>query len=343
MIDCLLKEISQQKQLLEDATINTIYFGGGTPSLLTTKEITAILQKIKNNFNVNPKAEITLEANPDDLTKENTASLFSVGINRLSIGTQTYQEDILKSLNRSHDQRQAIDCIENARLVGFKSINIDLIFGLPRSTDASFREDVAILLSQNPEHISAYWLTIEDKTVFGKWIKKGTFSALSDEKALQQWDYLKIALKKAGYIQYEISNFAKPTHESNHNSNYWKGVYYLGLGPSAHSFDGKKRTWNISNNNKYIQAIENNTAYQTTETLTREDKINEHIMTRLRTIWGIDLGFLKKELQFDLIKIQQKIINQHLATDEISIKDNKITLTNKGQQFADQIASNLFV
>lgn len=339
----LLQEIKNKKNYLQNETIKTIYFGGGTPSLLSSEEIIQIIKKIKKHHKVSPTAEITLEANPDDLTKEKTEQLSSLGINRLSIGIQTYQEELLKKINRSHNKKQAIECVQNARETGIKNLNLDLIFGLPDSTFESFKEDIGLLLKQTPQHISAYWMTIEEKTVFGKWHKKGLLKTLPDENALKQWTYLKSEFKKAGYLQYEISNFAQPNFESNHNGNYWKGTRYLGLGPSAHSYNGSERTWNVANNSKYIKAIEENKEYQTTEILSREDKINEHIMTRLRTSWGIDLLYLKNELSFDLVTTHQSSITLYESKKEITISENKVLLTDKGQQFADQIASDLFI
>ena len=219
-VDALLTEITNSQLPAKNDMINTIYFGGGTPSILSINELSEIIQKLQTTFLISPQVEITLEANPDDLSEEKTTGLKQIGINRLSIGTQTYQDNLLTSLNRSHNYIQAIDCIKHARKVGFENINIDLIFGLPQSTMASFKQDVKILLAQNPEHISAYWLTIEEKTVFGKWQKKGLLSPLPDDNALEQWAHLKETLKRAGYIQYEISNFSKPKLESKHNSNY---------------------------------------------------------------------------------------------------------------------------
>ena len=342
-IDALIKEIQVKQEYLQNETINTIYFGGGTPSVLSADEIKRIICTINKHYKVNSKAEITLEANPDDLTKEKTTELINAGVNRLSIGIQTYQEELLQKLNRSHNKKQAIDCVKNARTSGITNLNLDLIFGLPSSTFESFKIDVQTLIEQNPEHISAYWMTIEEKTVFGNWQKKGQLNPLPDEHALQQWHYLKEKLKLNDYKQYEISNFSKAGYESNHNGNYWKGVHYLGLGPSAHSYNGNERAWNISNNTKYIKAIEENQKYQTIETLSREDKINEHLMTRLRTSWGVDLIYLKNELAFDLLTEQQKNIGKYLSKKKITVTPSKITLTDKGQQFADEIASDLFV
>ena len=342
-IDALIKEIQVKQEYLQNETINTIYFGGGTPSVLSADEIKRIICTINKHYKVNSKAEITLEANPDDLTKEKTTELINAGVNRLSIGIQTYQEELLQKLNRSHNKKQAIDCVKNARTSGITNLNLDLIFGLPSSTFESFKIDVQTLIEQNPEHISAYWMTIEEKTVFGNWQKKGQLNPLPDEHALQQWHYLKEQLKLNDYKQYEISNFSKAGYESNHNGNYWKGVHYLGLGPSAHSYNGNERAWNISNNTKYIKAIEENQKYQTIETLSREDKINEHLMTRLRTSWGVDLIYLKNELAFDLLTEQQKNIGKYLSKKKITVTPSKITLTDKGQQFADEIASDLFV
>ncbi len=342
-VDALIVEIEKSKDSIIDKNINTIYFGGGTPSLLSTNELSLILNTIKHNFHVNLFAEITLEANPDDLTTTKTSELKQLGINRLSIGIQTYHETILTKLNRSHNYQQAIDSVKNAHASGFNNINIDIIFGLPEMNFEDFKIDIQILIGQNPKHVSAYWLTIEEKTAFGKWQKQGVFTPLPDEHALMQWSYLKEELKKAGYIQYEISNFSKPNYESIHNGNYWKGVHYIGLGPSAHSFNGNERSWNIANNKKYIDAIQKGTSYQTTEKLTSEDKINEHIMTRIRTMWGIDLNYLKTELCYDLLKQQSIIIEKKITQKKITISQNTITLTDKGQQFADEIASDLFV
>ncbi|GAB4340458.1 MAG: radical SAM family heme chaperone HemW [Flammeovirgaceae bacterium] len=342
MVEAMCKEMELQKHYLSEP-IQTIYFGGGTPSLLEEKELETLLENISKNFLLENTLEITLESNPDDLTNEKLKILKHLGINRLSIGIQSFHEEHLKMLNRAHNAEEAIMCVREAQEKGFENITIDLIYAIPSENHNIWQQNLEKALSLKVPHISAYCLTIEEKTVLGNWTKKKKFIPSDDEFAAVEFEMLVQTLQNEGYEHYEISNFALPNYYSKHNTNYWKGIHYLGMGASAHSYNGVSRQYNIRNNSLYINSIEKGQIPCEIEILTREDKINEHIMTSLRTQWGCDLDYLKNNYGFDLIKVFEKKVNQFAQNEWITLKDNNITLTHKGKLLADKVTEELFV
>ncbi len=335
MLNSILKELDQRNQYLDNETIETIYFGGGTPSFVEASFIEQILNKIYAIHNVITDCEITLEANPDDLSLEKLIKYKKIGINRLSIGIQSFEDRILKYLNRIHDSNSSIYCVKDAQNTGFNNISIDLIYGIPETGLDYIEKTLEIFEQLNVQHLSAYSLTIEPKTVFGNYLKRGKIVPLEESLAHQQFMYLIQKLPELGYEQYEISNFSKHNYISKHNSSYWLNQKYLGIGPGAHSYNKLERSFNISNNNLYIERLRNNLNYSESEQLTNENKIDEYFMIRLRTKWGCDLNYLKEELNCDVNK--NKIVNKLIQSDFIYVKDNVLKLTNKGLPIADNI------
>lgn len=332
-ITALLKEITLQEKYLENENIETIYFGGGTPSLLNIEELVPVIEKIKSVFNVSSDVEITLETNPDDITDTKLKNWKRAGINRLSIGVQSFFEEDLKWMNRAHNTMQAIESLKSAKNY-FDNITIDLIYGTPQMTNEKWKQNVDTALLLNIPHLSCYALTVEPKTPLDKMIRENKSVDINPDKQSEQFLLLMKWTGEAGYEHYEISNFAKPGWRSRHNSSYWQGKKYLGLGPSAHSFDGISRQWNLANNNQYIESINNNIIPFEKEVLTETQKLNEYIMTSLRTIKGIDLDIAGKEL----IGKSKKFIESGLLRKE----NNFLILTMEGKLLADGIASALF-
>lgn len=338
----LCKELEMQKNYLGGQDLETIYFGGGTPSLLSELELRKIFDFIRQNFTITAAAEITLEANPDDLDADKLKVLKAVGVNRLSIGIQSFDDQILKFLNRAHSATEAISCISRAREAGFDNISLDLIYAIPDQPDALWIKNIEQAMKLSPEHISAYSLTIEDRTVFGNWLKKGKLKGEPEEVTAQQMEILMDTLGNAGYEQYEISNFSKSNLYSRHNSSYWKQKKYLGIGPSAHSYDGMTRQFNIKNNALYVRAIEGGEIPFEKEVLTRANQINEYLLTTLRTVWGCDLQYLVEQWKFDLVSVKEKELSQAYSLGLLEKKENLLVLTRKGKLLADKIASDLF-
>jgi oxygen-independent coproporphyrinogen III oxidase len=338
LVSCLNKEIEIQKDYLTES-VETIYFGGGTPSLLNKDHIMSIMAKINAVYDVRPDAEITLEANPDDLSEVKLLELKAAGINRLSIGVQSFDDEVLKFLNRAHDHNQAYESIELTRKVGFDNVTVDLIYGIPDRSHDLWENDLKKLISLNPDHISAYCLTIEPKTAFGNWLKKGKLKAVEDDYSAQQFDIMVEMLENAGYEQYEVSNFCKPTYHSKHNTAYWQQKSYLGIGPSAHSYNLVSRQYNVSNNQKYINALEEGKVPNDTEVLTKEDNINDYLLTTLRTKWGTNLN----ELKLMGYSIDKRYIDKLILGENAKISDNHLILTRKGRLLADQISADLFI
>ncbi len=343
LVACIIKELHLQKDYLHDEEINTLYFGGGTPSILSDEELNAIIQSVRSIHHVNEKAEITLEANPDDLSNEKLSVLRHCGVNRLSIGIQSFNDEILKFFNRAHNSAEASDCVARARKAGFDNISIDLMYAIPGQSHELWKKNISLALSLQPEHISSYTLTIEEKTAFGKWVKSGKLKGVEEEFAAQEFDILMNAMSAAGYEHYEISNFCKPGYHSKHNSNYWRQESYLGIGPSAHSYNGDTRQFNVSNNAAYIQSLHDNKIPSELETLTRENKINEFIFTTLRTSWGCNIEYLKRHLNYNLLESQRPYLEDLKKRNLVVIDDEIIRLTHKGKFLADQIASDLFI
>jgi len=343
MVNAICKEIAMRQNYLQDKNLQTIYFGGGTPSLLNQKQLLQIFETIEKHFTIQANAEITLEANPDDLSEEKLAELKLTPINRLSIGVQSFFDDDLKWMNRAHNANEAEKAIATAKQKGFENITIDLIYGTPGLSNENWLQNIQKALALGVNHISSYALTVEPKTALATMIEKGKYADTNEEKAAEQFDILVNTLTANGFIHYEISNFAKPDFFAKHNSNYWKGKHYLGIGPSAHSFNTVSRSWNVANNQKYLNALAINELDITDEILTVNNQINEYIMTGLRTIWGCDLNVIA--LQFGetekqrIIKEATKFIDQDLLV----INNNILLTTAKGKFLADGIAADLFL
>jgi oxygen-independent coproporphyrinogen-3 oxidase len=337
LLAALLKETELQKNYLDGERVETIYFGGGTPSLLQIEEVRLLIEKLREVFPVAEDAEVTLEANPDDITKEKLAGWKTTGINRLSIGVQSFFEEDLKWMNRAHKAQQAIVILQRA-MQYFDNITIDLIYGHPLLTNEKWKQNIEKVIALNTPHISCYALTVEPKTPLYKMIKKKKKEDIQPEKQAEQFLMLVDLLEAAGYEHYEISNFAKPGRRSRHNSSYWQGKKYLGLGPSAHSFDGKSRQWNVSNNNIYIQFLSENKIPFEKEMLTPSQKLNEYIMTSLRTIEGLCLEKIPETERSRLMTACRKFID----TGKMIMQNGSLVLTREGKLFADGIAAELF-
>jgi len=342
-VKSLLKEIDIQKNYLGNASVDTIYFGGGTPSSLDIEEVKAILDKLHSTFNISSDAEITFEANPEDLEYGYLPDLKELGINRLSIGIQSFNDDDLLFMNRKHSSEQAIKSVERAIKAGFTNISIDLIYGFPNLDLERWKSNLEIALSLPITHISAYHLTIEERTVFSHYLKKGIITEMDEEDSVEQFSLLIEMAEKSGFIQYETSNFAKDNMISKHNSNYWKQVPYLGLGPSAHSYNGESRQWNVSLVNKYIDGIEANNPEFEKEIIDDNMAYNEYILTSLRTMWGIDLEYVKERFSADKYNFLLSEIENQIELKHLKLTDNKAVLTKKGLFVSDAIMSDLMI
>ncbi len=342
MIKALAKEIVLRKDEFKNEIVETIYFGGGTPSILLISEIKLLIDEVYKNYKVVENPEITLEANPDDLSEERIIEWRNNGINRLSIGIQSFFEDDLKLMNRAHNAEEAKKCLEIATKY-FENISIDLIYGMPNMSNKKWIQNIELALSYNIPHISSYALTVEPKTALFKFIQKGIIPQLDDDIAQEQFHLLVNKLEENDFIHYELSNFGKENYFSKNNSSYWLGKKYLGIGPSAHSFYGKKRGWNVSNNSLYIKSISENKLPMETENLTKTDRYNEYIMTGLRTIWGVSLDKITTEFgekYFDYLQQQAaKYIEDHL----LYLDENILRTTKSGKFLSDGIASDLFL
>jgi oxygen-independent coproporphyrinogen-3 oxidase len=360
IISALKKELFLRKDEFKQTTLNTIYFGGGTPSVLSPEELEAIIKTVYENYNVSEAPEITLEANPDDLiaAKNKNFSLsaiedlnsskhsiyqhyLNIGINRLSIGVQSFFETDLKLMNRAHNAAEAKQCIAEA-VTYFENISIDLIYGIPNATNEQWIENIETALNFGIPHISSYALTVEPKTALASMIKQGKIDNVDDEKAQEQFFILKEQLENAGFEHYELSNFAQKGFYSKNNSAYWLGKPYIGIGPSAHSFNGKQRSWNVSNNTRYIKSLEDNSLPNDVETLSQTDCYNEYIMTGLRTIWGVSLLRIEKEFGKENLNYLLAQATPYITQELLYIRDNILKTTEKGQFLCDGIASELF-
>jgi oxygen-independent coproporphyrinogen-3 oxidase len=342
MVSALVRELELQKSYLGGETIETVYFGGGTPSLLSVVEIETLLEAVAKTYSLAPTGEITLEANPDDLHAEKLVDLRAAGVNRLSIGIQSFDDRVLHFLHRAHSASAAQQCLEQARAAGFDNISLDLIYAIPGQPVETWRENIRRALSFAPEHISSYSLTIEEKTAFGKWAATGKLKAVEDDLAAAQLEMLVEMLDVAGYEQYEVSNFARPGYYSRHNSSYWQQKKYLGIGPSAHSYDGRSRQYNVANNHVYLRGLQEDKIPFTHEALTPEDVINEYLLTTLRTSWGADLRKLRQELQYDLQALHGPYLNTLFAESLAIVSGDTLRLTRRGKMLADKIAADLF-
>lgn len=345
VLNAMLEEIAMQRHFLGDKTvIETIYFGGGTPSLLSTREVNAFLQAIQKNFTVSEHPEITLEANPDDLSKAYLTSLKQeTAINRFSIGIQSFFDADLQYMHRAHNAAEAIHSVKNAQDIGFENLSVDLIYGTPTMSDECWEKNLQTVFDLHIPHVSCYALTVEDKTVLSSQINRNKTEAPSDERMVQQFSILQREMKMHAYTHYEISNFCREPQFARHNSNYWKGVPYLGIGPSAHSYDGESRFWNISNNAIYAKKILQRETANEREILSKTDRYNEYVMTNIRTISGVDAQHIATVFGDAFL--------QHFLFEIAPFEDNKwvmqegetYRLSDSGKLFCDYITENLFL
>lgn len=341
LVEALCRELVLRKDEI-DGTIETIYFGGGTPSLLTREELEQIFKTIYEHYTVAEPVEVTLEANPDDLTEEKIKQLADSSINRLSIGIQSFFEEDLKLMNRAHNAKEAEDCLTLATRF-FDNISLDLIYGIPEMSNERWLQNIEKALSFGIPHISSYALTVEPKTALDTFIKKGIVPPIDEELAEQHFHTLIDTLSLKGFVHYELSNFGKEGYFSKNNTAYWQGKPYLGIGPSAHSFNGKTRSWNVRNNTLYIKSIEKSELPSETETLTTTDRYNEYIMTGLRTMWGVSVNRVEKEFGVNykeyLLQQAQKHIEEHL----LYLDGDSLLVTKKGKFLSDGVSSDLFL
>lgn len=347
MVLALAREIGLRKNKLLDCArsdnkVETIYFGGGTPSILEIGDLRFLIDEVYKNYNVAENPEITVEANPDDLTEERIIELSKNKVNRLSIGIQSFFEDDLQMMNRAHNSEEASNCLKIATQY-FDNISLDLIYGIPGSSNKKWKQNIDKALSFGINHISSYALTVEPKTALDKFIKKGIIKQPDDEAAQEQFHILVETLQENGFVHYELSNFGKPDYFSKNNSAYWLGKKYIGIGPSAHSYDGVNRSWNVSNNSLYIKSIQENKIPIETEKLTLTDRYNEYIMTGLRTIWGVSLERIENEFGKLYLNHLNKEAKRFLDDDLLIIEENVLRATKKGKFLCDGIASDLFL
>ena len=341
MIECLIRELSMRSSYLAEQEIETIYFGGGTPSLLSSGELKAIITHINTTFSISDTAEISLEVNPDDVSENQLMDWKKSGINRLSIGLQSFREEDLKWMNRAHNSEEALNCVGLAKKAGFENISVDLIYGLPNFSTEDWKKNIQTVIRFGIQHVSAYCLTVEEKTVLSKWVAQKKIVPANEDDQSEQFEILVNELEKAGIEQYEISNFSLPGFHSKHNSNYWKGKHYLGIGPSAHSFNGTSRSWNIANNRTYMREIQEGKCWFETEELTTTNQFNELLLVGLRTSTGVNVE--------QLISIQNpsKKFWEQIETMKnygwIIVTDQTITLSKSGKLKADHISSELFI
>jgi putative oxygen-independent coproporphyrinogen III oxidase len=343
MVDAIIKEIELRKKYLRLEIVKTIYFGGGTPSILEKDQTKKILEKIYNSFLISTEAEVTLEANPDDLSPGKLQELKDIGINRLSIGIQSFFDDDLNYFNRAHTAVDAIDCIVDAKAAGFDDLTIDLIYGVPGMSIDKWKKNIETAIAFHIPHISCYCLTVEKGTALDHFITNKQSAPIDDELANEHFRILMELMQKHGYEQYEISNFCLPGNYSKHNTSYWNGELYLGVGPSAHSYNDTSRQWNISNNHKYMQSIETGIIPCDIEETTPLTAYNDYILTSLRTKWGCDFNFILKKFGTALAEPFKELAEKEIEKGFIQNESNIFKLTTKGKYFADRVASNLFI
>jgi oxygen-independent coproporphyrinogen-3 oxidase len=341
MVLAIAKEIEMRKSEFEKEQVETIYFGGGTPSVLTSEEINFLIAAVYNSYSVSENPEVTLEANPDDLSSERIIELSKSKINRLSIGIQSFFEDDLQLMNRAHNSAEAKKCLEEATKY-FDNISLDLIYGIPAMSNEKWKQNIETALSFGIPHISSYALTVEPKTALNKLIQTGKIAAPKDEVAQEHFAILVEMLEANDFIHYELSNFGKENYFSKNNSAYWLGKKYIGIGPSAHSYDGISRSWNVSNNSLYLKSIQEDKLPNEIEVLSIMDRYNEYVMTGLRTIWGVSLDRIENEFGSKYLDYLHKQVQKFLNDDLVFIENNILKPTPKGKFLTDGIASDLF-
>ena len=349
MLEAMRKELEWRKGYLPGARLDSVYFGGGTPSLLDGRELKALFRGVEAHFELAPEAEVTLEANPDDLTPEKIQQLRDTPVNRLSIGIQSFHQADLSFFNRAHNAAEALQCVARARAAGFQDLTVDLIYGAPTLTDAAWRDNVQRVIGLGVPHFSAYALTVEPRTALDYFVRKGKVPAVEEETAARHFEILVAIAGEAGYQQYEVSNFALPGHYARHNSSYWKGTPYLGIGPSAHSFDGQSRQWNIANNAKYLNAMAapHLEAAQAKglferEALSLADQYNEYVMTGMRTQWGVDALALRERFGPAFLRHFRQSARPFLAEGQMAEESGRYWLPGTYRFLADGIAAALF-
>lgn len=343
IMPAIADELHARRDYLKGEEIETIYFGGGTPSLLSGSEIDYILKCIDTDFNVTSDAEITLEANPDDLSLQKLAELRKTKINRLSIGIQSFNDEDLEYLNRAHDARQATLAVKDAQAAGFSNITVDLIYGIPTLSDERWVSNVLKAISLGVQHISAYSLTIESRTPLEYLIRKGKAKPVEEEQSIRHFELLTELMRENDFIHYEISNFCQEGWYARHNTNYWNGRTYLGVGPSAHSYNGSSRQWNASGISSYLEAVINGSGPDGIETLTTAQHYNEYVMTSLRTIWGCSLDKISKQYGEEYVQYIRKLSASYLHDEKLTLEDGILRISGTGLLMADAIASDLFV
>ncbi|MDC0104793.1 radical SAM family heme chaperone HemW [Bacteroidia bacterium] len=343
VVASLIKELKERENFIGQEEVKTIYFGGGTPSVLNTGNISEILKEAYAQYTVNDNAEITFECNPDDLSKEYLKGLKECGVNRLSIGIQSLNDESLTWMNRSHNVTQALQAIDSAATLGFRDISIDLIYGIPMLTEDEWRQTLKRALAMPINHLSAYSLTLEENTPYNKLVQQKKYKKPNDDEASRHFEILLEEIKLAGWENYEVSNFCKAGNYSKHNTAYWQNVKYLGIGPSAHSFDGKSRHWNVRSNKEYIQKIQAGESVSESEELNTKDIVNEALLTGLRTKWGVNLAEVMEQYEYDIAATNQTQIMEWQQKDWLEMKDGVLRLRADGFLFADYIASELFV
>jgi len=341
MVGALCVELEMRAKDWKQETFETIYFGGGTPSVLTSVQLDQLINRVRMHYQLSNSVEITLECNPDDCSLENLTNWKKQGVNRLSIGIQSFNDEQLKWMNRSHQAADSLNAVRNAKQVGFDELSLDLMYGLPDMTLEEWKGQLLQIIELNPEHISAYCLTVEQKTALSKWVKEGKLVVSNNDQQSEQFELLVSTLKEAGYEQYEISNFARNGHYSKHNTSYWKGSKYLGIGPSAHGYNGIERYWNQANNKAYMVELTKGQLPETIEILSSFDRFNETLMIGLRTKWGVS-----KQVLFGLISPTAewfKIVTDYEDQKMLIQTEEQIILTPAGRLLADGIASDLFI
>ncbi len=339
VMQAIRSELRARASEVHGDELGSIYLGGGTPSIIGAAQLQDLFSDIRGLFPVAPSAEVTIEANPDDITNDGLAHWRTLGITRVSLGVQSFRDDRLKWMGRAHDAAQARKSIDLLANAGFASWTLDLIYGLPEMALAEWDEQLTIALDHGMPHLSAYCLTIEERTALHHQVAKGLVRPANDAMQGEHFDHLVHRMENAGLIQYEISNFGRAGHFAVHNSNYWKGVPYIGIGPSAHSFDGVRRRWNVANNLRYAEALETDSPFWEEETLSHGQRVNERLMTGLRTMWGVDL----RTLGDDVLTRERRTILKYQDLGDLLIDQDRLVLTTKGRRYADRIASDLFL
>ena len=343
ILEAMLVELDLRKQELpSESIINSIYFGGGTPSLLSSDDIKSLIERVNAHYIISDDVEITLEMNPDDYRTNYLEELKLVGVNRLSVGIQSFHEEELKLMNRAHNSEEAFRILEKIDIL-FDNFSLDLIYGLPKSNLKSWKKNIEYALQFNPKHISSYLLTVEPKTVLNHQVEKNEVKVLGEEGVLAQFNYLVNSLEKEGFDHYELSSFGKPGFRSVNNSAYWSGKSYLGIGPSAHSFDGLTRSWNVSNNNKYLKGMSSKEPLIEREVLTKADRYNEYLMTGLRTENGVSLGYVNENFGSHFKELLEKEVQVQIASQVLFWDGDTLKVARESMLLVDGIASNLFL